>query len=327
MSSTKSQQEKTASGALSTSTEVPEDIHSEGWNRHRLGFFIYLSIAEVLLILFYGLFVSYSEVATGASNETDIEESLLKLYPFFQDVNVMIFIGFGFLMSFLHKYGFSSTGYNFVIAAFSVQVAILFNGLWEKIYENSEFGHEPGHAFEEPLGINTIVLIKALFAAGSVLISMGAVLGKTNALQLVVMATFELFFFAINETVVAYLFRAVDMGGSMVVHMFGAYFGLAVSSVVSKADVRVDADGKKVIVPHKDEHSSKQSDMGAMIATLFLWMFWPSFNGALAAEDQQQRVVINTFCALAACCCAAFAAGKHFSHFFINLSIFTNVRS
>ena len=35
-------------------------------------------------------------------------------------------------------------------------------------------------------------------------------------------------------------------------------------------------------------------------------MFWPSFNGALATEDQQYRVVINTVIALAASCVATF---------------------
>ena len=29
-------------------------------------------------------------------------------YPLYQDVHVMMFIGFGFLMTFLHKYGFSA---------------------------------------------------------------------------------------------------------------------------------------------------------------------------------------------------------------------------
>ena len=123
-----------------------------------------------------------------------------------------------------------------------------------------------------------------------------------------VMAVLEIFFFAINETIVAYMLRAVDMGGSMVVHTFGAYFGLAVSRVISKADVVVGPDGKKEERTHKDERSNKTSDMTAMIGTLFLWMFWPSFNGALAAADQQQRVAINTFFALSACCCAAFMA-------------------
>lgn len=47
----------------------------------------------------------------------------------FQDVHVMIFIGFGFLMTFLQRYGFSSVGFNFLIAAFSLQWATIMQGL------------------------------------------------------------------------------------------------------------------------------------------------------------------------------------------------------
>lgn len=43
-----------------------------------------------------------------------------------------------------------------------------------------------------------------------------------------------------------------------------------------------------------------------MIGTLFLWMFWPSFNGALAIAYQQQRVIVNTVLAISSSCvCAA----------------------
>ena len=42
-----------------------------------------------------------------------------------------------------------------------------------------------------------------------------------------------------------------------------------------------------------------------MVGTLFLWMFWPSFNGALANQNQQQRVIINTVLSIAASCITA----------------------
>lgn len=43
----------------------------------------------------------------------------------------MVFIGFGFLMVFLKKYGYSAVGFNFLLAALVLQWSILFKGLFE----------------------------------------------------------------------------------------------------------------------------------------------------------------------------------------------------
>ena len=54
----------------------------------------------------------------------------------FQDIHVMMFIGFGFLMTFLKRYGFSSVGLNFLIAAFVLQWATLTGGWIRHFVEN-----------------------------------------------------------------------------------------------------------------------------------------------------------------------------------------------
>jgi len=41
--------------------------------------------------------------------------------------------------------------------------------------------------------------------------------------------------------------------------------------------------------------------------TVFLWLFWPSFNSAAAVGEGQYRAVVNTYFALAACAVVAFA--------------------
>lgn len=46
----------------------------------------------------------------------------------------MIFIGFGFLMTFLQRYGFSSVGFNFLIAAFALQWATLMQGFFHGLH-------------------------------------------------------------------------------------------------------------------------------------------------------------------------------------------------
>merc|ERR1719195_1710965 len=88
----------------------------------------------------------------------------------------------------------------------------------------------------------------------------------------------------------------------MYVHTFGAYFGLAASYFF---------DNKKAI----ENKSGKcgggyNSQLIAMVGTLFLWMFWPSFNGALAADFQQQRVIVNTVMAISASCITACAISR-----------------
>jgi ammonium transporter Rh len=82
----------------------------------------------------------------------------------------------------------------------------------------------------------------------------------------------------------------------MYVHTFGAYFGIAASFFFST---------KEKINASKDNTGGYNSQTIAMIGTLFLFMFWPSFNGALANENQQQRVIINTVMSITASCISA----------------------
>lgn len=51
----------------------------------------------------------------------------------FQDVHVMIFVGFGFLMTFLKRYSFGGVGFNFLIAAFGLQWALLMQGWFHSL--------------------------------------------------------------------------------------------------------------------------------------------------------------------------------------------------
>ena len=62
------------------------------------------------------------------------------------------------------------------------------------------------------------------------LISFGAIIGRTSPTQIVLMAVCQSFAYAINKVVLVLgLIGAEDVGGSITIHMFGAYFGLAVS--------------------------------------------------------------------------------------------------
>ena len=70
------------------------------------------------------------------------------------------------------------------------------------------------------------------FAAATVLITYGAVLGKVSRLQLLIIGTLEIVFYAINEMIAIEFLKYSDAGGSIIIHAFGAYFGLALSRVL-----------------------------------------------------------------------------------------------
>jgi ammonium transporter Rh len=101
------------------------------------------------------------------------------------------------------------------------------------------------------------------------------VLGKVNQFQLVFMAIFELFFYTLNEHIAIQEIRVTDIGGSMIIHLFGAIFGIGVSLMYRP----------KSHSNHPLCGSNYYSNLFAMIGTLFLWMYWPSFNAILASPS------------------------------------------
>lgn len=135
-------------------------------------------------------------------------------------------------------------------------------------------------------------MINADFCTGSVLISFGAVLGKTSPLQLLIMAIFEVTLFAVNEFILLSIlgvsykkkretqitrqltskttqnwllkcFQTRDAGGSMTIHTFGAYFGLMVTRILYRPNL------------NKSKHRNSSvyhSDLFAMIGKHLLMM-------------------------------------------------------
>lgn len=83
----------------------------------------------------------------------------------------------------------------------------------------------------------------------------------------------------------------------MPIHTYGAYFGLSVCFILCR----------KLNVTKKAETTSINSTF-AMIGTLFLWMFWPSFNAGYFAENafQKSLVISNTIISLTGSCLATF---------------------
>ena len=106
---------------------------------------ILLNLVEDRLIL------RLSQAISREISQNDCKLFAFSFFTVFQDVHVMIYIGFGFLMTFLKKYGYGAVGYNFFIAALMTQWGTIVTGCLNQIYGE-------GHKHIE-LSIKTYVII------------------------------------------------------------------------------------------------------------------------------------------------------------------------
>jgi ammonium transporter Rh len=249
----------------------------------------------IIIVLFGATGVKYDvgPVMTTAQDYTQMNAA-----PKSQDVSVMIYVGFGFLMCFLARYHLASVSFNFVVAALSMQWSLLVAGFMEHAIGN-EGKHYP------PLIVNVKKITDATFYAASVLIAFGALLGKTTPVQLLWLAVILIVGLAINFQIIVIRLGIVDVGGSYALHLFGAIVGVTTSWMFGKMNANASPAAIKAAKP--DASANRVTDTIAMVGTLFLYIMWPSFNGGLVEGSQYNRAFINTHLALAACCVTAFA--------------------
>jgi ammonium transporter Rh len=192
-------------------------------------------------------------------------------------IMAMLLVGFGFLMVFVKKYGRSALTATYLLV--SVSIPLYF--LKESFY---------GIGSSEGL-IDKLIL--AEFAAASLLICAGAVLGRLKMGQYLLLGILFVPFYAFNEWIVLngglglISGKVVDTGGSIVIHTFGAIFGLGVAASMTTL--------KEYEPPIEcDDTSDRYSLLGSMV----LWVFWPSFCAALVAPADVPRTAVNVILAL-----------------------------
>ncbi|VIO97654.1 Uncharacterized protein BM_BM3199 [Brugia malayi] len=259
---------------------------------HRKQFTIFAIFFQVLFLILFALFGQYSNNAMpGGTTSTNFINTN---YPLFQDVHLMTLVGMGFIMVFLRRYGLAALSINLLLTSHAIQWALIVRGF---------FSHE--FANNGRFAISILDLITADFVAITVLITMGAVLGKLTPVQYMVMSAIEVPIAVAVEHVILRYLKVIDIGRSMVIHCFGAYFGLAVAKVINK----------KEMIAHQHEGSSYNSNIFALIGTLFLWAFFPSFNSALAIpEDSRHRAILNTYLALCSSTICTFLISQLLDH-------------
>mmetsp|Transcript_1325 Transcript_1325/g.5106 ORF Transcript_1325/g.5106 Transcript_1325/m.5106 type:complete len:563 (+) Transcript_1325:1-1689(+) len=242
-----------------------------------------VAIAQVGLLV---LFTCVGSVATVDS----VEDAML--YNVYIGVVLMMVVGFGFLMTFLRWYGMGSVGLTLLITAIGVQTALLTESFFSTLWWHG-------------VTISYQSLIEANLAVAAVLISFGANIGKVTPAQLVVLTLIECVAYSFNGRVLLEkIVRIEDCGKSIVIHMFGAYFGLAVAYVLGPPVATVK------------EKSSTASEVVAFLGTTTLWLYWPSFVSATLAPGTlpAQRAITNTVLALCGSTVATFVASPRAGH-------------
>jgi ammonium transporter Rh len=177
----------------------------------------------------------------------------------------------------------------------AIQWAFLINGFIHELFKTG-VAHK--------VGLDLSKMVGADFSAAAVLISFGALLGRTSPQQLFLITIVEIVVMAVNESIIILTLGASDIGGSMVIHAFGAYFGLAASAALGNKFL-------KSPLPHSNTpQTSRSHSLFSLIGTIFLWLFWPSFNAALAVGADRHRTIINTLLSVCASAMTAFAFSR-----------------
>lgn len=236
---------------------------------------VFLFITQVIAVIFYGIY--HDSILKGSSDAESID--FTNRLPYFQDIHIMIYIGFGFLLCFIHQIQLTSLTMCFWISALSFQYYFLWSALW-KGWINGHFGSVEVTPYEFIAG-------EASIAAQ--LIALCAIIGKTNNLQFLIMTVVGVFLYCLNEQLVVYRLGTRDIGGGMIIHTFGAFYGLGITFFLNY----------KKALDHPRLAGKRNSFTLSMIGTLFLWCYWPSFNGALATNDYELFMAyINTYFSL-----------------------------
>lgn len=169
--------------------------------------FVTIITVQCVSIIFYGIFTEYSLEGQIKTHPSERSDFIYTVYDLFQDIHVMMFIGFGFLMTFLKKFWFSSLGMNFYIAAFALQWSILIDGFFDRLLRNDL------DLWNHKIQIDVKSLVNADFAAASILICFGAVLGKVTLNQLNLLAFLQLIFYSLNQFIAVVHLQIQDIGG------------------------------------------------------------------------------------------------------------------
>jgi len=245
-------------------------------------FFMIFGIIQIVFIILFAVYYNDIFKVPAEGDSTTAEYKIKKKYKLFQEINIMIYLGFSFLRAFLKHYSWSSITLNLMGGVLSFEFGlfflICFGALFKKDWSDGKFDFEH--------------LLDASYCSATFIISLGAVLGKLSLAQYFVMILVESVFSTLNYNLLRQVLEIIDIGGALTVHLFGALFG----GVFSLFFFFTKQEKERISnSPHLG--TSYNSNIFALFGGLILISYWPAFNTALIAEHNilKYRGIINTY--------------------------------
>ena len=230
-------------------------------------FFLIFGIIQIIVIILLANYFKWDAYNKTKSIDKKVNDLILqKNFKLFQEINIMIFLGFGFLRSFLKHHSWFSIGLTFMAGLLSFEFGlfslICWSGAFKKNWNDGEYSFK--------------FFLNSNYNCATIVISLGAILGKLSIAQYFVFILLETIFCTINSILLRQQMHIIDIGGALIVHLFGAVFG-GIFSLVSF--ITKDERERIKINPHLG--SNYNSNIFALFGTLILVTYWPSFNTSL----------------------------------------------
>jgi len=216
------------------------------------------------------------------------------------DMSIFMLIGFGFLIVFLRFHRWMSLGLTYFACALSIQLVLLWSVLFVCVFR---WNYQGIYEFANPYILTndfanfSYLLTYGIRGAVAILITLGALMGKIDAFQTLIIVVLETIIYTANEMICNRIVNCRDVGGCFYIHAFGSIAGVVASRIYSpKANCK---DNPNI-------NGSYFSSTIAFIGTFFLWVSFPMFNSFNPTLDYKMPwssdilVMQNTFFALTA---------------------------
>ena len=278
-------------------------------------FFIVFALIQVIILILIGFYFDWDEYYTDTKsiysysnntlNETitnttnitggDVYLAIENKYKLFQELNIIILLGFGFLRSFLKHYSWTSISLTIIAMVLSTEFGLFLLISWTAKKKEKWVDGKFNFQF----------LLDANFCAGTVVISLGPILGKISMPQYLILIIIETIGVTFNYTLLRQILKIIDIGGTLTVHLFGSIFSGVFSFVSS-----FGKNEKERIQQSKHFGSNYYSNIFALFGSLIIISYYPAFNTALLNDNLYKTInnnrivkpkyegIINTYLAI-----------------------------